>query len=540
MEIRYMINGALKKTTVTDENLDIKEEKDGGRTLITVTAKKELTLRHSYIDIPHIFSEEDLIFANGYQGWTESREFAAFEHLRDLNKVPEFIENKFHFKGYGSQSFRPLKKKLLTAFDYAYVKGSHPFFIGSRNFKNAYLMIDISRNPGWFRLESDIFGRKLAPGEEFTVYDYMVSDNVSEGLEEYFGAYKPRSERKLFGYTSWYNHYQKINTKVIELALSEADERFDLFQIDDGYETFIGDWLDVDPKKFPEGLSPIVEMIHERNMLAGIWLAPFVAEKKSKLMTEHPDWIGRDLAGDFSYSGCNWSGHCALNLNVPEAVSYVKEVLHTYADMGFDFFKLDFIYAVNLCPLEGKTRAETSEFAYSLLREELGEDKLILGCGAVLSNGYEKFDYMRIGPDVSLSFDDVFYMRLFHPERISTKKTIMNTIFRYPMDGKVFLNDPDVFLLRDKKISLSKEQRYALTTINALFGSMLMTLDDPGTYDEEQDEILEQTLTLFREAKVKSYERRGKFIFIDYELRGEVHSLIYDTEKGIFTDGTEE
>ena len=249
-----------------------------------------------------------------------------------------------------------------------------------------------------------------------------------------------------------------------------------------------------------------------------------------------PDLIAKDGNGNFIKAGSNWSGFYPLDLNNPDSVEYVRKVLRFYVDLGFDFFKLDFLYATNLKPLLGKTRSETAEFAYSILCEEL-KGKKILGCGATLFNGFGKFDFMRIGPDVSLKFDDVWYMKFMHSERISTKTTLQNTIYRSAMDGKAFLNDPDVILLRDDNIDLSEKQRYALAKINALFGSLLMTSDNPKTYDKKKSDILDETLSLFKDGKVLFYQRRKKFIYVEYEVCGKRHVFYYNTKKGIIKNG---
>ena len=173
--------------------------------------------------------------------------------------------------------------------------------------------------------------------------------------------------------------------------------------------------------------------------------------------------------------------------------------------------------------------------SYDFLREVL-KDKLILGCGANLLNSWGSFDYLRVGPDVSLSFDDVAYMRLFHRERPSTKVTIQNTIYRSIYDQRLFANDPDVFLLRDNNISLSFEQRKALTTINALFGSVLMTSDNIADYDEQKKEVLAHALEIFEKAEDKSFVKRGNYIDIKYQLNGKEHSFTYNTKKGVLTN----
>ena len=506
----------------------ISEEKDG-RVKVAVKASSDITLKRVKMPLDMRFSSDDLIFANGYQSWTQTEEFTVKEHLNNLDRLPKAINSRYHFKAYGSQAFRPMAEYELLGFDIAYTKGEKPFFIGSFNSANAYLIIRFMRKSSMIVLESDVEGKVLDEGESFTVFDYMTAEDG----EEYFNSFHPVSERKLFGYTSWYNHYQGISWDKINTALERADDRFDLFQIDDGFETFVGDWLEIDKEKFPDGLADIIDRVHDKGMLAGIWLAPFAAETKSRVFIEHPDWIARDN-GEPVFAGSNWSGFCPLDLNNSEAVSYIRKVLHYYVMIGFDFFKLDFLYAVNLKPLKGRTRAETTEFAYSMIREEL-DGKLILGCGAILSNAAEKFDYCRIGPDVSLSFDDAAYMRLFHSERISTRMTIKNTIYRSILNGHFFMNDPDVFLLRDN-IKLTSEQRISLAGINALFGSLLMTSDNIGEYTGRKRIALEHALDLFYNAKVITYERKGKMIDVEFENHGVKWSFSYDSVKGIMTD----
>ena len=50
-----------------------------------------------------------------------------------------------------------------------------------------------------------------------------------------------------------------------------------MFQIDDGWEPKVGDWLETDAQKFPHGLKGMVEEIHAAGFQAGLWLAPFLA-----------------------------------------------------------------------------------------------------------------------------------------------------------------------------------------------------------------------------------------------------------------------
>lgn len=527
INLKYSVQGTRVVTRTSDANVVIEEKRYKNRRTVTVTAFQDIELIDADVSLKKYFNPDDLIMANGYQSWTETKEFAIGEYLNNLNNRPKNVVEKYKFKAYGSQAFWDMPVGTHLGFDFSYIKGENPVFFGNMNFKNAYLLIWFDEGKNLIRLQSDIEGRKLQSGESYTLFDYVI---LPDG-KEYFDRFSPRTKEKLFGYTSWYNHYQDINEELISDALEKSDDRFNLFQIDDGYETKVGDWMDIDADKFPDGLQGIVKKIHDKGMKAGIWLAPFVAETESAVAKEHPEWIAKDPDGNNIYAGSNWSGFMPLDLNNEDAVKYVREALRFHKELGFDFFKLDFLYAVNLCPIHGKTKSETSEYAYSLLREELG-DALILGCGATLSNANGKFDFCRIGPDVSLSFDDALYMRMFHPERVSTKVTLQNTIFRSMLDGHMFMNDPDVFLLRDDNIKLSLEQRKALTKINALFGSLLMTSDNIAEYDADKKKILEDALAIFKNGRLVSYTRKSKCIFIEFELNGKNRIIIYDPQKG--------
>jgi alpha-galactosidase len=149
------------------------------------------------------------------------------------------------------------------------------------------------------------------------------------------------------------------------------------------------------------------------------------------------------------------------------------------------------------------------------LRECAG-DAFILGCGVPLASAFGKVDYCRIGCDVSLDWDDKPYMRLTHRERISTRTTIMDSVFRRQLNGRAFLNDPDVYLLRDDNLRLYNCQRQALAAINHIFGSVFFTSDDLEGYGVRQHKMLRTARTL-RNAVVTSVDTEGDTIVITLE-----------------------
>ena len=535
MRIIYLKDNKKRTTSSSNEDITILENRDGHRTTVKLVASTDITLVKADVSYPCHINFKDLYFLNGYQSWTDTREYKLATQLRDIKKSPHIISRMFAMDKYGDSHFYNYSIRKSHGHDVFYSKGKYESFIFNLNYKTAYLIIELIKDRSSIHLISDVEGLKVNKGQEVTIFDYCYYDNYEEGLYAFWDAFPIRNVKKILGYTSWYNYYQNINEEIILRDLDALDSRFDIFQIDDGYETFVGDWLDVDQNKFPNGLKPIVDKIHSKGYKAGIWLAPFAAETKSRLFKEHQDWLRKDKKSQPIKAGGNWSGFYALDLENPEVIEYIKKCLTHYMEMGFDFFKLDFLYASALPSYEGKTRCMVQDAAYQLLKDTL-KGKTILGCGANIINSYEHFDYLRVGPDVSLDYDDVFYMRLFHRERVSTKVTLQNTIYRSFMNNHLFGNDPDVFLLRDDNIKLSIHQREALSKLNALFGSVLFTSDNIATYDDNKKKLFDAALNIFYNAHNRRYITKGNIIEITYELYGKPQKLIYNIKKGVFVN----
>ncbi len=519
---KYCINQA-------NDDVDWIEEEQKNHYRLKIVAKENITLLDAEFSLKKHYGPSTMVFVNGYQSWTETKEYSAKENLHSLRHVPSFINKKYGLDRYGDYLFVKDEKGILHGFDYTYLReGNHVDWCGSYNIDSAFLLFFHDRKNGILRVKSDIEGRMLQKGETFSIFDCVfLSGELEEVAETYFSGFGfPKVTFSWNGYSSWYQDYQNISEeKMLRVLQGMQKEDYDLFQIDDGYEEAIGDWRQIDTKKFPQGLEPIVRKIHEKSLKAGIWVAPFVGERKSKLFQEHPDWFAKDKEGNPFYCGCNWSGFFALDFEKEEVKEYIKNCLLFLKDIGFDFFKLDFLYAVCLPSSHNQTRAEKMRGAMKWIRSILGDVK-ILGCGVPLSSAFGLVDACRIGGDVSLKFDDEWYMRFLHRERISTKSTLQNTIFRRHMDQWVFRNDPDVFLLRDDHIHLNQDQKEALTFLNHAFGGLYLTSDCVGQYDEEKKKILNEARK-YRDAKILQVVKSGKKIEIDLQLKDQKEHWTY-------------
>lgn len=536
MEYSYYKNGKL---VVTSHPIDfeIKQTTENNRTRVVAKATEDVTLKSVKEVFFMDFVENQEMFFNGYQSWTDSKEIKIDAKEKNIYRSPKRIVQVYGMDKFGDAPFYNYEKYLLHGYDVCYSKGQNGFFLFSLNYQNGYLIFEYNKRTKKLTLISELNGIEVKKGQEIVLFDYVYAYSYEQGVVLFNNYFPKKNLPKLFGYTSWYNYYQNINESIILNDLKAIDNRFNLFQIDDGYETYVGDWMDVDANKFPHGLKPIVEEVHKKGLKAGLWLAPFVVEKKAKIFTEKPDWIKKDENGQQLFACGNWSGAYVLDLENPEVIDYIRKCLEHYVKMGFDFFKLDFLYAAGIEIPKGYSRCQYQYKCYKILRDVL-KDKIILGCGANIINSYGLFDYLRIGPDVSLIFDDVAYMRFFHRERISTKTTLQNTIYRSLFNDRLFGNDPDVFLLRADNIQLSEEQKYSLAMINSLFSGVLMTSDDIAKYDEKKQKLLNQVLDNFLHAENVGFSKKmNHFIEIHYDLNGKHHTILYNYKSGVSLNG---
>lgn len=481
------------------------------------------------------FREDMRIFLNGYQSWTDSREYGIHGIMRGVDQIPAAVKKKYSPDRYGDYGFVRYGKKAgqLHGFSYGYIRhdtGVYDLF-GSLNENDGFTVIRTDTDAHSIRFVKDCAGLTVN-GSYGGLSVYIGSGTEDEVFDRYFELMDiaPPAAEPVWGYTSWYRHYQDINEDIIAEDLrgsTEHSHKADIFQIDDGYQTAVGDWLSVDENKFPGSMKAVSERIAEAGLTPGIWLAPFVCEEKSVLFREHSDWLLKDENGQPVRTGCNWSGHYALDLYDQEVRSYLRRVFDTVVnEWGFKLLKLDFLYAVCILPRPDKTRGRIMSDAMDFLRE-ITHGAQILGCGVPLASAFGKVDYCRIGTDVSLDWDDKLYMRMMHRERPSTKNTVLNTVFRRQLNGRAFINDPDVYMLRDDHNTMTDEQKSCLAAVNVLCGGVLFTSDNQGEYKEKQKSMLEQMERLSH-ARVKAAAIEDEILILAAELDGRTDIITFD------------
>ncbi|URA09664.1 glycoside hydrolase family 36 protein [Thermospira aquatica] len=489
-------NTLTGNTPLVNEHLSLQTQENS----LILSNKVPIRLLSLEVIIPWNYTKKDRIFVHGFQSWSDSREFTQQEKIPGLPPHLRFAYAQYHLEFYGDYHFYDYTRKKGQFHSHGWTlsgQGENWHLVGSLDENSAYTIFEHHPEKRVLRIIRDVEGWEMNAGSITNLLSlFFTSGNLSYAQKRYFEMYglSPSQLPKISGWTSWYNYYTNISEEIILSNLKSFKEKklpINIFQIDDGYQTAVGDWLSLKPS-FPHGMKYIADAIHEAGFRAGLWLAPFICESKSIIYQKHPEWILRYDDGSPVIAGYseNWNGDFyALDLDHPEVKNYLREVFHTVLhEWGFDMVKLDFLYAASIKPSYGKTRASQMAQALSWIRE-LCKDKTILGCGVPITSALGKVDYCRIGCDVGLDWEDIRPARIHFRERISTIKAITTTLGRFPLNRIGFINDPDVFILRETNNRLSHEQKYTLYMVNQLFGGLLFTSDNVGEYSSQTENL---------------------------------------------------
>ena len=510
--LKYSLAGAVYETVgYSGPHFSVITVNDESGVKLTLIPSRPITLISASLEFWHEYEKNEKFFVNGYQSWTTSGEMSAEDIYRGttpLAGVTKYTKDMAITSGdYAFTRYEP-RPGFFHSFTYTYLRRGDEFeLFGSLSERNGYTVFYSDMEKHIFSVEKDVEGLTISePYEMFDIVRFV--GGYDEVFEKYFAAMNlPAKKRidRLTGYTSWYNYFQKIDENIIlrDLkGLSMARESVNIFQIDDGYEPFVGDWLYYNGRDFPNGMKTIADAVHREGYLAGIWLAPFNVQRgKSRILKEHPDWLIRNPDGKPQLGCVAWGGAYTLDIYNPEVREHLKKVFDTVLnDWGYDMVKLDFLYSQCRTPRNNKTRGTIMCEAMDFLRECVG-DKIILGCGVPLGPAFGVVDACRISCDVDLSYGGKFYNSMsINNELPSAQNAINNSMFRRHLNGRAFLNDPDVFFLRDHNLTFTWEQKLLLAKINNLFGRVLFVSDDAGEYSEAELEVLKET---FRESDAK-------------------------------------
>ena len=325
-----------------------------------------------------------------------------------------------------------------------------------------------------------------------------------------------RAERTVVGYCSWYYYYSEFGSRDLEevvsaLAAKRADFPCRYVQIDDGYQSHHGDWLERHPN-WHLTLAETASLIRSEGFEPGIWLMPFLATTASRVFREHTDWFVKGTDGE-PYVMRGWSpppDHlwACLDASLPEVREHLAKTFRDLAAAGFTYFKLDGT-GMSLPPVP---RADPDATPLSAFRaglraiREAVPEALILGCGTPFLASLGLVDHVRVSPDTGSKWEawglptETLAEPLPPNEPCNFGNPCLRNALHYSlakwwMADRWFRIDPDALMARDERTSLSAGEA-RMSVLSGILTGIAITSDHPGRMSRDRLELLARAAKL--------------------------------------------
>ncbi|HME73293.1 MAG TPA: HAD-IB family phosphatase [Myxococcota bacterium] len=359
----------------------------------------------------------------------------------------------------------------------------------------------------------------LQPGEarRTEAVRLALGDDPSQLLEEYAEAYGRAAGARTrapfqSGWCSWYHFFHGVTEDDLRrnldaLVRSRAELPIEVFQLDDGYQRAIGDWLETNAK-FPRGIAPLAAEIQDAGFRPGLWTAPFCVAPDSYLFESHRDWLlqqGSEIFRGLHHAMWTKDGWIhVLDASRPEVVEHLERTFRALVEMGWTYQKLDFLYtqAMQADAFDvGVTRAQRLRRGLAAVRQGCGSETFLLGCGCPLGPAVGVVDGMRIGPDVApvWQVDPSRTLPGLAGTHPSTRNGVRNTLARAFMHRRLWLNDPDCLMVRETDTQLTRAESQTLAAAIVATGGMVIFSDDVPMLDAKARALVRDVLALSRE-----------------------------------------
>lgn len=365
-------------------------------------------------------------------------------------------------------------------------------FIGRISFSAQKIIVSVDAEnlllqPGQ-RVELEDF-MALAGTDKNVMYDEL-SRQIAVKHPPVFGKQVPT------GWCSWYCYGPSVTQQDIRENMTGFAARLPAvkyIQIDDGFQPYMGDWLDENPRY--GSLANTLAEIRNAGFTPAIWLAPFIAEKNSRLFKAHPDWFVKDSTGHplnsatVGFGGWRNGPWYVLDGTNPQAQEYLKYVVKTMREKwGIQYFKLDANYwgAIHKGVHYDTTATRITAYRAGMkaILEACDANTVVLGCNNPVWPSLGLITASRTSNDVSRDWN-------------SFQSTARENLMRSWQNGKLWYNDPDCLVLGPNDGSGKEltpgEYLFHATVVHAVGGLMLLG-DKYANLSERQFDIIRRQL----------------------------------------------
>ena len=348
----------------------------------------------------------------------------------------------------------------------------------------------------------------ITAGENPEKLVVLEGDDPNELLVKYadmaaveMGVPKFDTSVNLTGYCTWYYYYAGVSEKNLLENVEAIKANRSVYspayiQIDDGYQTHQGDWLD-QRDAWPTPLEEIARKIEDAGSIPGIWMMPMLASSASRVYKEHPDWFVKDENGQpkvikgwspppDGYWGC-------LDTSQDEVLEHLASIFRKFRSWGYKYFKMDGM-AYGLMEGVRKDPCATPISAYRQALKAIREavpDSILLACTAPFIPSMGLVDNCRVSADTSRYFE----LRSPYPVNTdidtccSIRRAAHQTLSNWWKIDRWFRCDPDTMMARqDNAFYTYGEAKISILT--GILTGVSLTSDHLGTIAPERLALL--------------------------------------------------
>ncbi|ACY14533.1 glycoside hydrolase family 36 protein [Haliangium ochraceum] len=447
--------------------------------------------------LPHFDDlEATRVYREGFQSWSPAGSVAATS-VQEYPLLPLIAPMHHHIDAPDWGRDDGLLSFLFTLLQTGDERATLLGFLGQRvGLGTLFLQ---NRGTSTLTATLDYGGKRLWPGQSVTgeplaLYRGQPGTIVERYVKAVAASMDARPPaRSPSGWCSFYELRGKVAAEDIRenarVLAAHPEFAAEFVQLDDGYQSAVGDWLRPN-RKFPGGLAQVARDIRARGFRPGIWLAPFFAAKRSRLLREHPGWFLRDPRDRPLHVATHvaWKTPLyGLDLSHPAVEAWLGDLFGRLAACGFDYFKADFLFAgvrtgtrfdPALSPVECYRRG------LAAIQAAIGPERYLLASGAPIGPSIGLVDGMRVSADNKEVWHEPLVAALARGAGApSAHDCLRNTLTRSFMHGAWWRNDPDCLLVRDHDTDLTLDEVRLLVTVQGMSGGALFLSDDLANVD---------------------------------------------------------
>ena len=211
--------------------------------------------------------------------------------------------------------------------------------------------------------------------------------------------------------------------------------------VDDGWQYCYGEW---EPNPlFKSGMDTLAKNLRKLGFTPGLWICPGIAEPHSIIAQWQTDWLAMSEGGDPCLSfTCMRRNGFILDPTLPEVKKWLFDLFTKYADMGYGYFKTDFLMPVCRAPRYHREvpRGQIIRELMTPITDAIRGKADLLGCGYDYTGGCDLVRMVRAGGDIHATWNNV-------------RANAVSLAARFWASNTVWVTDPDFCVCRGPETS---------------------------------------------------------------------------------------